>query len=180
MQQMGVDLATVNSANTDDHARPYTPPDSGAIQLQVFDEQCSLPSFLEALKQKNLARMLAEPNIVTVSGRPASFHMGGEIPVPATPGSKPAVEFLRFGTEVDVIAVTLGADHVRLELRIRVSKPDFGYTTIIEGRRVPSIEANECKTTATVAFWPVGRAGRIDSGADGGPRNRHRAHQRTS
>ena len=38
--------------------------------------------FLEALKQDDLVKILAEPNLVTVSGRPASYQVGGEVPYP--------------------------------------------------------------------------------------------------
>lgn len=152
MRELGVDFATLKSANADDKARPYTSLESKELGLQAFDEYSALPSFLEALKQKNLVRVLAEPNVVTLSGRPASFHVGGEIPAPAIPGANSAVDYLKFGTEVNVVTDALGADQVRLELKIRVSEPDYGYTTIIEGRRMPLLKVRQCKTATTVSF----------------------------
>ncbi|HLD48430.1 MAG TPA: pilus assembly protein N-terminal domain-containing protein, partial [Desulfobaccales bacterium] len=38
--------------------------------------------FLDLLKQQNLGRVLAEPNLVTTSGQQASFLAGGEFPIP--------------------------------------------------------------------------------------------------
>ncbi len=54
--------------------------------------------FLEALRQYNMVKVLAEPNLVTMSGRPASFSSGGEFPilVPQALGTV-SVEYREFG-----------------------------------------------------------------------------------
>lgn len=77
--------------------------------------------FVEGLKQNNLAKVLAEPSLRVTNGRPASFFTGGEIPVAANDDSKAAVDFRRFGTEVDIQALALGNNQVRLTLRTRLS-----------------------------------------------------------
>jgi Flp pilus assembly secretin CpaC len=50
--------------------------------FHVEDGQAFLAG-LRQLQQKDLVRILAEPILVTMSGRPAYFNAGGEIPVPA-------------------------------------------------------------------------------------------------
>src|SRR4029078_4443318 len=80
--------------------------------------------FMDALKQNNVAKLLAEPTVVVVSGRPGSFNVGGEFPIPAKDGSKAAVEFRKFGTQLDLVALALGDNLVRLEVRTRVSEID--------------------------------------------------------
>jgi hypothetical protein len=62
-----------------------------------------LIGFLEALRQNNLARFLAEPTIATLDGRPASFSTGA--------------------TQLDLAPVVLGNGHVRLEYRIELAAP---------------------------------------------------------
>ena len=45
-----------------------------------------LEAFVDALRQNNLLRMLAEPNLVAISGQEASFLAGGEFPIPVAQG----------------------------------------------------------------------------------------------
>ncbi len=42
--------------------------------------------FLSALRNNNLLRVLAEPNLSTVSGKEAEFLAGGEFPIPVSRG----------------------------------------------------------------------------------------------
>ena len=49
-------------------------------------------SALELLGKKGLVKTLSEPTIGGVSGRPASFHAGGEIPVPTLQSSDRGAE----------------------------------------------------------------------------------------
>ena len=60
--------------------------------------------FLDALQQNNIAKILSEPNIVAVSGRPAQFNVGGEIPivVPQSLGTA-SIEYKPFGTQIDFL-----------------------------------------------------------------------------
>ena len=91
----------------------------------LVDNNNAFFGFLEALRQNNLAKLLAEPKLVTVSGRPASFSVGGEIPirVPQSLGTI-SIEFHQFGTRVDFVPIVLGNGHIRLEVRASVSEVD--------------------------------------------------------
>src|SRR5271154_5710711 len=68
----------------------------------VIHNSWGLLTFLEALKQEGVAKVLTEPRIVTLSGRPASYLVGGEqaIPVPAGLGQV-GVQFEEFGTRLN-------------------------------------------------------------------------------
>lgn len=77
---------------------------------------------LDALQNRQVAKVLAEPNIVAVSGRPAQFNVGGEVPilVPQSLGTS-SIEYKPFGTQVDFLPIVLGNGSIRLEVRPRVS-----------------------------------------------------------
>jgi len=45
---------------------------------------------IEALQQKSLLQILAEPNLVAVNGKEASFLAGGEFPFPVVQPTPPA------------------------------------------------------------------------------------------
>src|SRR4051812_31645820 len=81
--------------------------------------------FLEALQQNRVARILAEPNLTAVSGRPAQFNVGGEFPVliPQSLGTT-SIEYKPYGTQVDFLPIVLGNGKIRLEVRPRISEID--------------------------------------------------------
>jgi pilus assembly protein CpaC len=73
---------------------------------------------INALKQINLARSLAEPELTTLNGRPANFLVGGSFPVPQITGFTAAglqgVEFVPFGVQLQFLPVITDKDRIRL------------------------------------------------------------------
>jgi len=68
----------------------------------VVDAQ-RLHEQIESLKAKGL-KVMASPTLITLSGRPTSFNVGGEVPVPVTDESGlTTVEYKEFGTSVDFV-----------------------------------------------------------------------------
>ncbi len=108
--------------------------------------------FVDWLKQNRLAKVLSEPTLVTVSGRPASIHVGGEFPLPANDDTKAAVDFRTFGTELEVQALTLGDNQVRLEVNTRVSAVDYSRAIEINGVRIPGLKVRQCDTGVELSF----------------------------
>ena len=49
--------------------------------------QTAFHYFIDALRQNNVLRVLAEPNLMAISGQEASFLAGGEFPIPVTQGA---------------------------------------------------------------------------------------------
>jgi hypothetical protein len=117
---------------------------------QAADSQ-ALTGFLEWLKENNVARVLAEPQVMTMDGRPASVHIGGEIPVPSG-CNKDAVEHKNVGTQLDVVPISLGGNRVRLEMRARVSEVDDSHSLTIGESRVPAFKVRQCATAIETAF----------------------------
>jgi pilus assembly protein CpaC len=72
------------------------------------------------LEQHGVVRMLSEPTLVTLSGRPATFVAGGEFAVPTTVGVSGAAavttDFRAFGAIITFRPVVLDKDHIRLEV----------------------------------------------------------------
>jgi len=113
----------------------------------VVDGSSAFFGVLEALRQDNLAKVLAEPTLVTVSGRPAFFNVGGEIPVlvPQSLGSV-SIEYKKYGTQLDFVPIVLGNGHIRLEVRPRVSEIDPSRTVTIGSVSVPGLRTREVET----------------------------------
>lgn len=91
----------------------------------VVGDNSGFFGFLEALQQNNLAKLLSEPTLTSISGRPASFLSGGEVPIEVSSGlGTTSIEFKEFGTRVDFVPIVLGNGNIRLEVRPLVSEVD--------------------------------------------------------
>jgi len=110
------------------------------VRFGVVDGASTFLGAIRFLQDKNLAKVLAEPTLVTVSGRPASFLSGGEFPiiVPQSLGVN-GVEFKQFGTRVDFVPIVLGSGNIRLEVRPQVSEIDNSRSVEINGILIPAL-----------------------------------------
>jgi pilus assembly protein CpaC len=85
----------------------------------------SLDATLSMLEQQNLARSLAEPNLVTVSGEVANILVGGETPIPtAQDNDTITVEFKPFGVALSFLPVVLDSGRISLKIGTEVSALD--------------------------------------------------------
>jgi pilus assembly protein CpaC len=102
---------------------------------------------LDALQEARVAKILAEPNLVAVSGRPAQFNVGGEIPilVPQSLGTT-AIEYKPFGTQIDFLPIVLGNGNIRLEVRPRVSEIDESRSVQIDTFNIPGLTVRQVDT----------------------------------
>jgi hypothetical protein len=90
---------------------------------------------------------LAEPTLVTLSGRPASCHMGGEVPAPVRQeDGTVAVEYREYGTRIDLVPIVLEGGRMRLELRARVGQIDPTRSVEVEGQTCPGLIVREVDT----------------------------------
>jgi Flp pilus assembly secretin CpaC len=93
-----------------------------------------LDGLIGALQRKGMAKVLAEPTIVTTNGRPASLRSGGEIPViqPASGDtSSRSVDWHETGFRIEAVPVCLGGDRLRLELAVELATADFKHTAVV-------------------------------------------------
>jgi pilus assembly protein CpaC len=116
----------------------------------IVDGASSFFGVLDALQECKVAKILAEPNLVAVSGRPAQFNVGGEFPivVPQSLGTA-SIEFKKFGTQVDFLPIVLGNGNIRLEVRPRISERDFANGVQLPGAEsivVPALTVREVDT----------------------------------
>jgi pilus assembly protein CpaC len=96
-----------------------------SVQFGVADGNNRFFGFLQALEQRQLIKTLADPVIVTLSGRPATFNSGGEIFFQISNGvSGTTVQSEKFGTQVDFLPIVLGNGRIRLEVRPKISDID--------------------------------------------------------
>lgn len=115
-------------------------------------EGMNLSGFIDALRQNNLLRMLAEPNLIASSGQEASFLAGGEFPVPVAQsgsGDSPAitVEYREFGVKLQFTPVVMGDGRIRLTVAPEVSDLDFTTAVRFNGFVIPGLSSRKVSTT---------------------------------
>jgi len=107
--------------------------------------------FLQALKDNQYVRILAEPTLVAMSGGQADFHSGGEFPVPIVQGTGGgnaiSVQYRQFGVRVLFEPVVLGDNSIRLHVVPEVSDISDVGAVQIEGFSIPSVLIRRVETT---------------------------------
>jgi pilus assembly protein CpaC len=116
--------------------------------LAVFNRKQEFFGLLQALKDEDVAKIMAKPTLVTLSGRPASFLDGGEqaVPVPAGLGQV-GVQFEEFGTRLNFVPIVLGNGKIHLEVEPEVSDLNPAFGTSINGTVVPGRTTQRVHTT---------------------------------
>ena len=95
------------------------------VRFGIVDGNTQFLGFLEALEENKLAKTLANPTLITVSGRPAAFNSGGEIFFQINNGiSGSTVQSEDFGTQLDFLPIVMGNGRIRLEVRPKISEID--------------------------------------------------------
>lgn len=104
-------------------------------------------AFLEALAENGLAVVLARPNITAVSGQPAEFFSGVEIPVPTvTEGGTVGTEYQPTGVSLTFTPTVLDNDQISLTVEPRIREIASGGANIL-GAFVPNINERSAATT---------------------------------
>jgi len=100
------------------------PPGTASIIGNFDNDQINFG--VHYLKKHGVLRILSEPTLVTLSGRPASFVAGGEFAVPTTVGVDGAAavttDFRAFGVILNFLPTVLDKDRLRLEISPEFSK----------------------------------------------------------
>jgi pilus assembly protein CpaC len=113
----------------------------------VVHNGTSFVSVLRMLQEKRVAKILAEPNLLAVSGRPAQFNVGGEFPVliPQSLGTA-SIEYKPYGTQVDFLPIVLGNGNIRLEVRPRISEIDPARSVTLDSFDIPALTVRQVDT----------------------------------
>ena len=105
-------------------------------------------ALVQALEDRGLARRLAEPNLVAMSGQTASFLAGGEFPFPiAQDLGRVTVEFKKFGVGLNFTPLVLANGMINLKIDPEVSQIDTTTAIQTSVGPVPSLVVRRASTT---------------------------------
>jgi len=131
-----------------------TPPTvniSDFLNIFVARTDINLGAVVKALQQRNLLQILAEPNLIAVNGKEASFLAGGEFPFPiAQPSaggvSTVTISFREFGVRLKFTPVIQPNGNIHLRVVPEVSTLDFTNAVTVAGTTVPAISTRKADT----------------------------------
>jgi pilus assembly protein CpaC len=121
-----------------------------ALNLFLFRSDINFGAVIQALQQKNLLQILAEPNLIAVNGKEASFLAGGEFPFPIVqPGqgfTAVTISFKEFGVKLKFTPVIMPNGNIHLRVVPEVSTLDFANALTISGFTVPALSTRRADT----------------------------------
>jgi pilus assembly protein CpaC len=107
---------------------------------------------IDALKEDGLVKVLAEPTLITLSGKQANFLAGGEFPIPVPQGlGTVAIDYKQFGVGLTFTPTVLSKDKISIAVSPEVSELDFTTAVLLEGFVVPGIRTRRTSTTIELA-----------------------------
>lgn len=123
---------------------------SNVLNLFVFRPDINFGAVIQALETRNLLQILAEPNLIAVNGKEASFLAGGQFPFPIVqPGNgftAVTISFKEFGVRLQFTPVITPNGNIHLKVAPEVSTLDFANALTISGFTVPALSTRKAET----------------------------------
>ena len=127
---------------------------SDLLNIFLFRPDLNIGATIKALQQKNLLQILAEPNLICIEGKQASFLAGGQFPFPTiqatTTGGAVApvvtVQFKDFGVNLNFVPTVTPSGGIHLKVAPEVSALDFVNAVTLQGFLIPAVATRRAET----------------------------------
>ncbi len=121
-----------------------------AVNILLQRSDINLTAAIQALESKNLLEMLAEPNLLAISGQQASFLAGGEFPFPMVQPSAGAtaisIMWREYGIRLNFLPEVTPRGTIRLKVAPEVSSLDYTNAVTVQGVTVPALNSRRVQT----------------------------------
>lgn len=163
--QLGLNIASNGAANTTGgiSTQQFSGPQivngaggpvttlSDALNIFLFRPDLNLLATIQALQSKSLLEILAEPNVLALNGKQASFLAGGEFPYPsfqaaAGGGGTVTIQFREFGVRLNFLPTITPRGTIDLQVEPEVSALDFTNGLVVQGFNVPALTVRKVST----------------------------------
>ena len=128
---------------------------SSDLQLFAFYPGIDLGVTIQALEQKGIVESLAEPNILALNGKQASFLAGGEYPFPMVQGGSSSggisIAFKEYGIRLNFLPKITPRGTIDLQLSAEVSALDFADAITVSGYSEPALTVRRVKNEIELA-----------------------------
>ena len=106
-------------------------------------------AFIVDLQTQGLLQILAEPNLVTTSGKEASFLVGGEFPIPVLQGGTSnavTIQFREFGIRLNFLPQVTANHTIKLHVKPEISTIDLANGVVFSGFTIPALATRRMET----------------------------------
>jgi pilus assembly protein CpaC len=131
---------------------------SNALNIFLWNPNIHLGAAIQALQSKNLFQILAEPNLLTESGKEAKFLAGGEFPYPTVQsvgsgggGNAVTIQFKEFGIRLSFTPILTADGTIHLKVSPEVSTLDFSNGVVISGFSLPALSTRRVESEMNLA-----------------------------
>jgi pilus assembly protein CpaC len=167
LKQLGINFFSTGFGNTlgGVSTGQYTPPSitpgtNGSAATLSLNNELNIFGFLpglnvgatlQDLETKGVTETLAEPNILAVNGKEASFLAGGEFPYPVAQAgtggtSTITIMFKEYGIRLNFVPTVTPRGTIRLQVAPEVSSLDTANSVEVSGFDVPAITSRKMRT----------------------------------
>ncbi len=121
-----------------------------ALNIFAFRPDLNLGALIRALQARGLSQLLAEPNLITTSGKQADLLVGGEFPVPILQGGATSgavtIQFREFGIRIAFLPVFTERGSIQMHVKPEVSALDFANAVTLQGFLIPALSTRRVET----------------------------------
>ena len=147
LEQFGVNISAGNSVTASVSTQQFTDP----LNLSLYSTAANVGVQVQALEQKQILQVLAEPTLTTISGQSARFLSGGEFPFPVVQGGTGnstaiTIQFRPYGVKVDFTPTVNSDGSIRLKVAPEVSTLDYANAVTISGFTIPALATRRAET----------------------------------
>jgi pilus assembly protein CpaC len=157
-QQFGGPQLQSNSNGTDGRGVTSAFTLSDIMNVFLFRPDINLAVTIKALQSNNLLQILAEPNVLTQSGKEASFLAGGEFPYPVPQGIGGAggyatvtIQFKEYGVRLSFTPTVTPDGRIHLKVKPEVSSLDYANALQIQGYVIPALSTRRVESEMELA-----------------------------
>ncbi len=121
---------------------------SDLLNIFIYRPDINLAATIKALQENNILEILAEPTLLTESGKEASFLAGGQFPYPilqATTGGASGgitIQFKEYGIRLNFTPTMTQDGRIHLKVEPEVSTLDYTNSLTIQGFLIPALSTN--------------------------------------
>ncbi len=126
---------------------------SNLLNIFLYRPDLNLAATIQALQQQNILQILAEPNLLTASGKDAAFLAGGQFPYPvlqSTGGSGGTsgitIQFKEYGVRLSFTPTIMADGLIHLKVQPEVSSLDFTNSVTISGFTIPALSTRRVES----------------------------------
>ena len=124
---------------------------SSVVNILLFRPDINLVAAIQAMQAKRVLELLAEPNLLAISGQQADFLAGGEFPFPMVqPGQgQSAISILwrEYGIRLSFVPTVTPRGTIRMKIAPEVSSLDYTNAVTVQGVTVPGLSSRRVNTT---------------------------------